>query len=363
MTLQARLADALIKFAGCLMGCALVFQAPAVAAQSDAVPVVPMAPAKTAAPVATAAPADLAARVASAYRLVALPFPFRPTSLNDKDQVIGTDARRRAAVWSLRSGMHELPLPAGFEISEGISINAAGRALALASDRAGTRHGAYTVFHDRITLLPGANTRGYKINEAGVVSGEAQLPGAAGTEPVLWIDGVLRPLGQCCGGAARDLNRAGQAIGDVYDASGAFQAFMWSAASGFHSVGPAVRYSNAIALNDRGHVVIQALPKVYLYDGEKLVPLAAPGKYPPHAFAINDGDVVVGGVGPFSDDYRAFAWDAAQGFIDLNSRLRADDDWTLETAVAINAGGVILGRGDHGDDEHAGFLLMPLAAP
>jgi hypothetical protein len=66
----------------------------------------------------------------------------------------------------------------------------------------------------------------------------------------------------------------------------------------------------------------------------------------------------VGGDGPDSDHYRAFSWTATVGFRDLNALLPADSGWMLQTAMAVNARGEIVGAGIfHGDDR--GFLLMP----
>ncbi len=74
---------------------------------------------------------------------------------------------------------------------------------------------------------------------------------------------------------------------------------------------------------------------------------------------MNNCDVIVGGYGPFADKYRAFAWGRASGFQDLNSRIAPDSQWKLQSALAINDAGEIVGRAEfRGEDDH-GFLLTP----
>jgi probable HAF family extracellular repeat protein len=304
-----------------------------------------------------AASAAGAGCIAPVFRVVAL--PLRPTAINARGWVAGTNSRGRASVWDEHGGVRELPLPAGFDISEGVGIDAAGRVLAIASDRTSSKHQAFVVYRNRLELLPGSQTRGYRINATGTISGEAQMPGQPNTEPVLWVHGALRPLGHCCGGAARDVNRDGAAIGDAYDAAGVFHAFLWTAAAGLKIIGPPGRYSTAIAINDLGHVLIQAFPDVYLYEGGALQRLTLAPRYPSNPRAINNCGAVVGAFGPYSDADRAFAWDPAEGFVDLNKRIPADSGWKLENAAGINDAGAIVGKGDYGGEDDSGFLLLP----
>jgi hypothetical protein len=95
-----------------------------------------------------------------------------------------------------------------------------------------------------------------------------------------------------------------------------------------------------------------------LYKDGKLVRLDLSAKYPSHAKAINNCDIVVGAFGPFSDAFRAFLWGKNIGFHDLNT-LVANPEWKLEMATSINNRGEIVGYGDHGSNEDAGFLLVP----
>ena len=62
------------------------------------------------------------------------------------------------------------------------------------------------------------------------------------------------------------------------------------------------------------------------------------------AQAMNNCDFVVEGYGANFDKYRAFLWNAAAGFQDLNSLIPSDSGWTLKSATAINDRGEIVGR-------------------
>ena len=284
--------------------------------------------------------------------------PFRPAAVNRAGQVAGTDSRHRAVLWT-RGGLAELPLPGGFEISDAVAINDQGEVLAVAYDRANTRHRAFTVSKGRISLLEAEQSLGRKISRTGEIVGEAVLPGQPQPQPVAWIDGRPRSLGGCCGGSARDVNARGEVIGDAYDAKGRYHAFLWTSSDGLRTIGPPDQFSSAVAINDAGTAVIQVLTRSYVYAGGSLTQLKLSPKYPSHPRAVNTCGVIVGSFGPFADADRAFAWEHVSGFIDLNDRIAADSGWTLQAAVAINDAGMIIGYGDSRDQDDAGFLLVP----
>jgi hypothetical protein len=108
-----------------------------------------------------------------------------------------------------------------------------------------------------------------------------------------------------------------------------------------------------------GHAVIETFPGVLLYSPEGLIPLALRRRPAAHPRSLNDCDVIVGGVGPFADKSRAFAWDHSSGFVDLNARIPAAAGWKLETATGINNRGEIVGQGDPPGGDDVGFLLQP----
>jgi probable HAF family extracellular repeat protein len=291
-------------------------------------------------------------------RYTVMSLPLRPAAINDAGQVAGTTADHRAAVWSAKDGLHELPLPPGFAHAEAVAINGRGHVVGVAFDQAFANQQPFMFADDVLTLLPGEKARAYGINESNTVSGESLLPGKLRTEPVLWSGKNFRPIPACCGGTAKSINALGQVVGDAYDDEGRYYAFQWTEKSPIERIGPPDRYSSAIAINNRGHVVIQAFPGVFLYSGSLLRLTLAP-KYPSQARALNDCDAIVGSFGPFADADRAFAWDKSLGFQDLNTRISSDAGWKLEAATGINNRGVIVGYGDAKGVDDAGFMLEP----
>jgi uncharacterized membrane protein len=291
------------------------------------------------------------------YKVMAV--PMQPAAINDLGQVAGTTLNHRAALWAPRTGLRELPLPPGFYHSEAVAINNRGRVVGNAYDRAFRNRQSFTFANDVLTLLTGNKARAYHISESDEVAGESLLPGKSKTEPVLWAHDLIRALGSCCGGSMRSINKNGEAIGDVYDDQGHYYAFLWTETSGLRRIGPPDRFSSAIAINNLGHVVIQAPSGVYLYSAASSIRLGLSPKFPTHPRAINDCDVIVGSFGPFADADRAFVWDRTLGFQDLNTLIPSDPGWKLESATGINARGEIVGKGNPKGEEDSGFLLIP----
>jgi hypothetical protein len=327
-------------------------------------------PARADAPLAAPAP-QAGCVVGSHYRLVAL--PLRPEAINEAGEVLGTTSQHRAAIWDRRSGIHDLPVPTGFTHSEGISINAQAHAVALAFDSGFLHSQGYFVAGSRVILLGGDKARPYGLNDHDVIAGEAVLTGRTRSEPVLWkaaadaraaprsASGALAPypLGACCGGAAKGLDDQGAAIGDAYDQYDHYYAFEWHGRGGIVRIESVHPFSSPVAVNRLGHAVIDTFPGVSLYSPAGLTTLALPRRPAPNPRALNDCDVIVGGIGPFSDKSRAFAWDRTDGFVDLNRRISASAGWKLETATAINDRGEIVGHGDPPGGNDEGFMLLP----
>jgi len=292
-----------------------------------------------------------------------LELPLRPAAINDAGQVAGTTLdSHRAALWTARHGLQELPLPPGFEHSEAIAINGRGHVVGMAYGAGFSTHRPFLFARGVTTLLAGDNAVVFHIDDAGEIAGEALLPGKIRSEPVVWVHGAIQPIETCCGGSAKRINANGDAIGNAYDADGRYYAFLWNRSAGLRRIGPENGYSAAVASNDRGHVVVAESARVFLYADETLTRLILAPKYPTHPHAINHCDMVVGDFGPFSDKARAFAWDSASGFADLNTRIPAESEWTLESATDVNDRGQIVGKADLGDEQDIGFLLIPIEA-
>lgn len=289
----------------------------------------------------------------------AIPLPLLPAHINEAGQVAGTTVSHRAALWTEKEGLSELPLPAGYYNAQATGLNNSGHITGVVFDRTFSEHRAFAFANGVLTLLPGEQSRAYNISDSDEITGESLLPGKTNTQPVSWKGNAIRSLGGCCGGSAKGINRNGEAIGNVYDDRGRYQAFLWTASRGLLPIGPPDHYSSAIASNDQGHVVVQAFPDVFLYAGGSRTRLDLSSRYPSQPRAINNCDVIVGSFGPFSDAERAFIWSKSLGFRDLNTYVSADSGWKLESATGINDQGEIVGRGDYKGRDDVGFLLIP----
>jgi len=295
--------------------------------------------------------------IARQYKVIAV--PLRPTHINESGLVSGTTRQHHAGLWSEQKGLRELPLPPGFYNSEAVGVNSTGEVVGAVYDRSFTKHQAFRFRNEKLSLLEGEQSVAHWINDSGEIAGEAIIAGKATTGPVLWTEKATTSLGGCCGGAATGMNNHGQVVGDLYDKAGSYAAFLSDSAHAMMTIGPPNRYSSAIAINESGHVVIQAFSQAYLYADGKLAQLDLSRQYPSQPRAISDCDVVVGSFGPFADANHAFIWEKSNGFRDLNSLIPSDSSWKLEVATSINNRGEIVGVGDHLHEDDTGFLLVP----
>ncbi len=290
------------------------------------------------------------------YQLVEL--PIRPLSISNSEWVAGMTHDQHAGTWSSKPGLYRIPLPSDFSLSECVDINSRGEAVGTASTADSSRRVAFVLRQSKVEFLPGEQARANGINESGVIVGQAILPGKKATGPVLWKNGSMIDLNICCAGSARSINGQSLVVGDTYDLVGHYHAFLWDAARGAKLLTvPGEEYSSALAFNSRGEILVKATPsRLFLYSGGKLEPIEIP-KGTPHA--LNKDRTVVGSFGPNPEAQRAFVWDKAHAMQDLNTLIPANSGWTLEVASSINDHGEIVGWGDHGGVENAGFLLRP----
>jgi len=294
---------------------------------------------------------------APTYRLVEL--PLRPLAISDSGWVTGNTADHTAARWSSQSGLEHISLPPEFVLSEGTGINSEGDAVGVAFTADSSRSVAFLFRQGKTSLLPGEQSRADGINDAGEIIGQSKPPGQKAVGPVQWKNDTLLDLKICCAGTARRINGNSQIIGDTYDLKGHYHAFLWDTEHGSRLLSTAgEEYSSALALNPRGEVVVRAVPGgLFLYSAGRFEPIDAPQAA---VRGLNKDEVVVGSFGPNPEAQRAFVWDKAHGLRDLNALIGANAGWTLEVATSINDRGEIVGWGDHGETENAGFLLVPL---
>ena len=286
--------------------------------------------------------------------------PLRPAGINNSQVIVGTSEEGRAALWSKRAGLREAAVPSGFTNSEGVGLNDNGLAIGNAVDRRATQRQGFSFSHDKVTPLSGTHSRPFAVNNAGQIAGESQVPGATKSSAAIWDGAKVTPLRDCCASVAYGINNRSVVIGNIYDKSGRYRAFVWDQAHGLSRIGPESSFSTALAINQAGEILLQVYPDdVMLYRDGEMKRLELSDKRPAaHPRAINDCDLIVGQYGPFGDADRAFVWSQAQGFHDLNDLIGEHKGWVLQAATGINEAGEIVGYGEHnGDDE--GFLLIP----
>jgi uncharacterized membrane protein len=292
----------------------------------------------------------------AAYQIQEL--PLRPIAISNSGWVAGATADQHAATWQKKSGLHRVSLPAELSSSEATSINSRGEAVGTASNADSSHRVAFWLRENKVTLLPGGQTRANSINEASQITGQAIAPGAKVSGPTLWKDGNLVDLKICCAGFGRAINAQGSIAGDTYDEQGRYHAFVWDGTHGVHIIPvPGADFSSVLALNDHGDVVLKASPGgLFLYSEGNLHALQIPKATPR---AMNNNGVIVGSFGPGPEEQRAFVWSEVQGLQDLNALIPANSGWTLEVATGVNDHGEIIGWGDHGGEGNVGFMLRP----
>jgi probable HAF family extracellular repeat protein len=300
---------------------------------------------------ATGAMTDAQECVAPRYKIIVL--PLQPSRLNDSAQVAG-NTEDHAAIWSLKEGLRELRLPPGFNSARASGLNNAGEVVGQATKDGSNQVQAFEYSKGDFFFLSDSQSKAVAINNAGEIAGESGQKG-----PTVWNKRVPVDVGGCCGGRAAAINNQGQVIGDLYDRQGRYRAFLWDSKRGIHFLGPPDSYSSALAINDVGHIIVQAFSRgVLLFEDGAFTRLQlSDSANEPRA--VNSCDAVVGAFGPSSDYYRAFVWDKKHGFRDLNRMVDGGSDWILEVATDINNRGEIVGVGMYRGKGEIGFLLLP----
>ena len=292
------------------------------------------------------------------YELV--PVPLRASGINNSQVIVGTSEHGRAAIWSKRDGLREADVPSGFTNGEGVGINDHGLAIGVAINRQTTQRQGISFSNGKVTLLAGTHSRPFAVNCAGQIAGESQIAGAKQSAAVIWDGAKVTALPDCCASVAHGINDHGTAIGNIYDKSGKYRAFVWDQAHGLRRIGPDDAFSSALVINNGGQILLQVYPDdLAIYHDGEMKRLALSDKRPAaHPHAMNGCEVIVGEFGPFGDADRAFVWSEAQGFRDLNDLIGEHKGWVLQSATGINEAGEIVGWGEH-NREDAGFLLIP----
>ena len=220
-----------------------------------------------------------------------------------------TSAGQRAFDFSDTTGAVFVDPPSGGTFTLGWAINDLGTVAGYTNSAVGVRAYRKQVGL-AIEVLPtlGSTTLGFAINGNGQVAGMSVT--TAGVQHAFRanIDGTIDDLGSLAPGVASIANAidgSGDVVGKAVTAAGVFHAFRYTTAmQDIDTLG--TTFSNATAVN---------------------------------------GKVTVGNFQAADGSTHAFVHTAADGMIDLNSRIPADSGWVLMTATGVNANGQITGMG------------------
>jgi probable HAF family extracellular repeat protein len=285
----------------------------------------------------------------------------------------------------------------------GMAINASGAVAGYGLDASGNLH-AFSSIGSPTDLTPGwaVTASAYGINGAGQVAGTTFADGHS--QATLWSNGTAQVIGGLGGpdsyataindanqvagmattaggqgraviysaGGAQDVSLPGSSWASAYAingdgaiagyamaASGAFQAYTWSPAGGYSSLGTlGGANSYAFGINDQGQVVgnsntSSGYSHAFVWDSTGMHDLGTLGGASSYAFGINDGGEVVGysSLAGSSDTHAFLVLNGVM--FDLNSLVQNLAGWDLTEAYAINGSGQIAGTGLFDGAEHA----------
>jgi probable HAF family extracellular repeat protein len=259
-----------------------------------------------------------------------------PTDISNTGRIAGSatgsDGISYPAIHDAGSGitlLGSLGIPTWYGFSgEATSINNRGQVVGYSYIDGLTRH-AFLYSDGVMTDL--GSTGGYsaalRINDAGQAVGFTSDTWNGVANAVLYSDGAMTLINPFDGprneSYARDINNAGQVVGEALTNAGTFNAFMYAGGTS-RNLGTlrGGRNSFAFAINDRGLVVgIADYPYRALCQDPYTYRYFRCTKYAQHGFLYENGVMK-----------------------DLNSLISADD-WDLEWAVDINNRGQITGFG------------------
>jgi PEP-CTERM motif len=304
------------------------------------------------------------------YTITAVPPPFSgvsmtPEALNDLGQAVGQTFGSGGYGTFFFNGTTTTAGPSG-------SVNAVG--INDSSTICGymTNKGApyiYTQNGNTVTTI-GSNTSAgtypYAINNAGQIAGYGNDPATGNDTAILYTSGTFQTLGTIAPQTSSNgfaLNSTGDVVG-IAAGVGAGEPFIYSSGAmhEIDSVG-----GRSLGINDSRQVVGEIAGGnnegfYYDYTSNTFTTVVPPTGYSGcYLDGINNAGVAVGG---FSNSSANFAgvYLPGQPMVDLNQLIAPSSGWILQSAVAINNEGQILGDGTL---NHAGtvFILTPISVP
>jgi probable HAF family extracellular repeat protein len=287
------------------------------------------------------------------------------------DVAIGSGAN--SFVWSPGGSLLALaPLPGG-SLTVASGINRQG--LVVGESVTGNEASAVLWTNGEpldLGTLGGTFSTASGINASGEVSGYSTISSGA-YEAFVWSKATgMQGLGFLAGGGVSNafaINRVGQVAGaSSVNGDKDFYAFIWSKTTGMKNLGklPGYDSSGASAINDLGQVAgisfcgTDCGHAVLWSKGSMLDLGVLPGAKFSYATGINNVGQVVGYAFYSIYDIHAFIWSPSTGMLDLNRLIPANSGWLLQSAAAINDQGQIVGYGMfNGQKQTEAFLLTP----
>jgi probable HAF family extracellular repeat protein len=197
---------------------------------------------------------------------------------------------------------------------------------------------------------------GLFINASGVVAGMSTTPDRS-VRAVVWAPGApVRDLGTLGGinAAVTGLNDANQVIGQAEFPAGVFRAFRWTEAEGMQALGTlGGNVSFASGINADGWIVGTSTDAAgnslgYLWRDGAMKSLGTLGGQSSFANYINNAGLVAGTAATAGGLGHAFVWSAADGMVDLNTRLNTSPTLELRTVVALADNGTMVAQSSGG---------------
>jgi probable HAF family extracellular repeat protein len=216
--------------------------------------------------------------------------------------------------------------------------------------------------HDLGTLPGRTRSSAVDINTAGIVAGNSDtVDGSAPEHAFIYDSGGsagLQDLGTLGGlsSSAVAVNSAGQVIGFSFTAGDQMRAFRYSGGT-MQNLGTLEGDDSSAAfdINDAGFVVgmsgtFVGTQRAFMHDGVKMHSIGTLGGKFAEALAINAGGVVVGSSSQADELVaHAISWTLAGGIVDLNKRLHSPPPGlVLIQAMAISDRGSIVVKSNNG---------------
>ncbi|MFM2089580.1 MAG: hypothetical protein RLZZ127_69, partial [Planctomycetota bacterium] len=298
-------------------------------------------------------------------------------AINNLGQVVGIaqrpDGASRPFVWSLATGLRELPGLAPNRDGHAYDLNDFGLIVGRSMDADGISKPVAWRFTGGVAASPLALT-GFSANatgEARSINNLDQITGwglVTGGYKQAWIqeaDGSrIQALGTL-GGANSDangINNSRTVVGTSQRTSGGDRAFRWKPGNPFGSMSDLNPTSNGSAVNYYGDIVGRdsGSNAFFWAEGQNSQALGAG-----EALSVNDGrDAVqlrVVGYQTVNGNRRATVWAPGTAPVDLTAQLSVGSGWSsLSTARDVNNGGVVVGQGILNGKSRA-FLARPVA--